>query len=339
MPSSYIVTGGAGFIGANLCAELLRREPDANITVVDDTSVGSFANIVEACTRAGVGPFQGRFLPYELEEVDMEDLIDVCEPTAFFHLAAITDTTVDDERQMIEENAMTFPPIIQACAAADVPLVYASSAATYGTPPQVDSREPFPLEAAGEPNNVYGFSKWQMENEHRRFAASGADAHIVGLRYFNVFGPGEARKEKMASLAYQLTQQLLDDKRPRLFTAGEQARDQVHVDDIVACTLAGAHADARSGIYNAGSGRATTFNQIADAIMESIGIDREIEYFDMPPDIREFYQDFTCADMSQTEAGLGFTPSVDPIDGIKTYARHLAREHQARLKRRAGAPA
>lgn len=343
----YLVTGGAGFVGANLCAELLRRDPEAHVTVLDDCSSGSFLNLVEACERAGVGPFRGRFLPYSLADVVFEDLIDVEQPDAFFHLAALTDTTVVDERRMMLENAMTFPEILQACSDAGVALVYASSAATYGSPPQGDRREPFPIDAAGMPSNVYAFSKWQMECEHRRFLESddAPGAHVVGLRYFNVFGPGEARKGKMASMAYQLTQQMLAGARPRLFADGTQARDQVHVDDVVACTIAaaglGEQEDVTSGIYNAGSGVATTFNDFADAIRSALGIspaERPTDYFDMPPEVREFYQEYTCADMADTASALGFTPRINPLDGVATYARYLARQHEHGAARRGSRP-
>jgi len=347
MPTShrYLVTGGAGFIGSALVSELLRRHPGADVTVLDDCSSGSFANLVEACARAEVGPFRGRFIPAGLAELDFDDLLDALQPDAVFHLAAVTDTTLADERRMIEDNASTFPPILHACADTRTPLVYASSAATYGTPTRAAGRAPFPEDAAGEPNNVYGFSKWLMETEHRRFVAQAGDderdaprrAHIVGLRYFNVFGPGEARKGPMASMPYQLTQQILAGGRPRLFTPGDQARDQIHVDDVVAGTLAAAGLGKRPtvepGIYNLGSGRATTFNQIADAIRDALGIphgNRPTAYFDMPRDIRAFYQDYTCADMSAAQRALGFTPAIDPLDGITSYALHLKARHNAR---------
>jgi len=349
MPTSlrYLVTGGAGFIGANLVAELVRRYPGADVTVLDDCSSGSFTNLVEACERAGVGPFAGRFLPVGLADVDPDEMIDALEPDAVFHLAAITDTTVGDERHMLEENTSSFPGILHACVERHVRLVYASSAATYGTPSQALQRVPFPEEAAGAPNNVYGFSKWMMEQEHQRLVREdgpeSARASIVGLRYFNVYGPGESRKGRMASMAYQLAQQMLAGGRPRLFKGGEQARDQVHVDDVVACTLAAAGLGPRpiitSGVYNLGSGRATTFNEIANAVRVGLGLtgeDRPTEYFDMPPDIREFYQDYTCADMSAALRGLGFEPAVDPLEGIAAYARRLKERHEEREARRAG---
>ena len=333
---TYIVTGGAGFVGSNLCAALLKRDPACHVVVVDDFRTGSFANIVEACDRHGVGPFTGAVMADDHREEVVGLVHTDPKPAAVFHLGAVTDTTVADERDMIGANASWgFEDMLQACAGRSVPLVYASSAATYGSPAQADRREPFPVSAAGRPNNVYGFSKWLMECAHRRVDAMLAEAgrprpRIVGLRYFNVFGPGESTKGHMASMARQLTMQMLAGRSPRLFTDGEQARDQVHVDDVVDCTMAGAGLGSRTdpapGVYNLGSGRATTFNEIVAAIRRGLGVgedDLPTEYFEMPRKVRAFYQDYTCADMSETKRGLGFEPTRDPLEATAEYAAYL----------------
>lgn len=334
---TILVTGGAGFIGSNLVARLATEHPGAELIVIDDLRSSSYANLVEAFGRAGLGPFTGSMHSWSTGEVDWDDLIEAMSPDAVFHLAAITDTTVMDERAMLEANVEGFRDLMIATASREVPLVYASSAATYGTLEQTTTREPFPLDAAGRPNNIYGFSKWLMECEHHRFARewerqSDQPAHIVGLRYFNVFGPGEARKGKMASIAYQVAQQMLSGKRPRLFADGSQARDQVHVDDVVSCTIAGSMHGVTPGVYNLGSGRATPFADVAVAVREGLGLSEteyEIDYFEMPAHIRSFYQDFTQADMTTTEHGLGWTPSVNPLDGLREYGRWLALQDPA----------
>jgi ADP-L-glycero-D-manno-heptose 6-epimerase len=180
-----------------------------------------------------------------------------------------------------------------------------------------------------------------MEREHARVSAQASAAreqlgraapvgggHAVGLRYFNVFGPGEARKGKMASMAYQLATQMLAGRNPRLFEPGDQRRDQVHVDDVVECTIASALSDARPGVYNLGSGVATTFNDVARHVREGLGFgedDRPIEYFDMPVRIRAFYQDFTQADMRATAAGLKWQPRWEPGDALRSYGAWLSR--------------
>lgn len=327
----YIVTGGAGFIGANLVATLLEREPGAMIYVVDDFRTGSYANIVEALERRGLPPFTGSVLSDSVGELNWQPALVGLEPKAVFHLAAITDTLEFDEQKMLRTNSEPFTDILEACVECGVPLVYASSAATYGSPPQADDRIPFPLGAAGKPNNVYGFSKWLMDAEVFRFfaqreAVGAPPPHVVGLRYFNVFGPGEARKGKMASMVYHLTNQILDGKRPRLFKMGEHQRDQIFVDDVVSCTLAGAEQGVTPGVYNLGSGQTTSFNDIVDAINEALGSSVEAEYFEMPAEMVPTYQHYTCADMSETKSGLGWSPSWAPMDAMIRYARQIAAE-------------
>lgn len=334
---TFIVTGGCGFIGSNLVAELLKRFAGSHVVVVDDLRTGSYANVVEACERAGVGAFAGQLMPESVCDVDWHALVETHKPAALFHLGAITDTTNANEAEMMRVNSESFPPMVLACAGR-VPLVYASSAATYGTPPETARREAFALEAAGKPNNVYGFSKWMMECHHRRLAkqlaSGGREPHVVGLRYFNVFGPGEARKGKMASMAYQLAQQCQDGKRPRLFVDGSQARDQVYVGDVVDCTIAAAGLDGRSvtpGVYNLGSGVATSFADVAEAVRQGLGLakgDREVEYFEMPAAIRAFYQDFTQADMSMTTKGLAWKPATLATSAIAAYAKQLASDYR-----------
>lgn len=345
--NTYIVTGGAGFVGSNLVAEIMKRDADAHVVVVDSFRSGSFANIVEACERKGVGPFAGQVVAESSSVLPWDDILaGYDKPKVIFHLGAITDTTVLDEPLMLRENVEGFDDLLNACAPVTdfkdaTPLVYASSAATYGTLPQTKQRKPFPLSAAGKPNNVYGFSKWLMECEHRRFMADYPGAHVVGLRYFNVFGPGESRKGKMASMVYQLAKQLIEGKTPRLFKDGSQARDQVYVDDVVDCTLYASGVDAlrgkktpggksktspKPGIYNLGSGVATSFNDILTAIRSALKIKagkQATEYFDMPASVREFYQDFTQADMSETKKGLGWEPSHEPKKAIGEYAKWL----------------
>lgn len=340
-PGRYIVTGGAGFIGSNVVAELQQRDPDAEILVIDSFRTGRSANLTDACRRRGQVGFTGTILPEPIAGLNWDDVVGAFEATAVFHLAAITDTTVEDESEMIRENAGdSWAWLLRVCAGNEIPLVYASSAATYGTPPHAARREAFPLEAAGQPNNVYGFSKWLMEKEHdrlnREVTASGDPAPwVVGLRYFNVFGPGEGAKGKMASMAWQLANQLLDGQRPRLFEDGSQTRDQVPVEDIVGMTLAGAGLGDRSnpepGVYNAGSGIATSFEEVATACRLGLGLDSSqwaTEYFEMPANIARFYQDFTLADMSRTVSGLGYRSTRTPAEAIQTYAKLIRDERE-----------
>ncbi len=333
----FVVTGGAGFVGSNLAAALARRFPGAALVIVDDFRTGSFANIVEAFSRAELPPFAGDVASKPFDAFPWKSFFASWRVSAVFHEAAITDTTITDEPEMIRVNAEASAELMGACAEADVPLVYASSAATYGTPAETRERRPFPLAAAGRPNNVYGFSKWLMECHHRGMnEAADRPPAVVGLRYFNVFGPGEARKGKMASMVYQLARQMLEGKRPRLFADGTQARDQVYVDDVVDCTIAAAGLDGEKrpvpGVYNVGSGVATSFNEIASAVRRGLGLgegELPAEYFEMPASVRAFYQDFTCADVSETLRGLGWRPRWKPSDAVARYAAIIKAEHRA----------
>ncbi|MEM8739809.1 MAG: NAD-dependent epimerase/dehydratase family protein [Planctomycetota bacterium] len=316
----YLITGGAGFVGSNLVRTLQTQQPDAELLVVDDFRLGTFANLsIE-------GPhgwsYQGDVIAGALHELDLTGLIDGFEPDVVFHEASITDTTVTDEAQMIRDNVEPFDALVELCVARRIRLVWASSAATYGTAANgaLAERRPFTLDDAGRPANVYGFSKWVMENIQRRTLARHPDAHLVGLRYFNVFGPGEQNKGKMASMIYQLAHQMLAGKRPRIFSPGDQARDQIYVKDVVGCTLAGADPDSRSGIYNCGTGQATSFNQIVAALNQALGTAHAPDYFDNP---FSFYQDYTCADITQTTAGLNWTPAYTTHDAIVEYAELL----------------
>ncbi|MEL7484479.1 MAG: NAD-dependent epimerase/dehydratase family protein [Planctomycetota bacterium] len=335
----YIVTGGCGFIGSNLAATLQHRDPTCHVVVLDSLRSGTYATLVESCRRIAGGPFSGEVIGESVADFDWPSLFIERRPAAVFHLGAITDTTVDDEADMIRQNAGdTWRLLLETAADAEVPLVYASSAATYGTPPEVTRRIAFREGSAGVPNNVYGFSKWLMETAHRRLsservAAGEPEPWIVGLRYFNVFGPGESGKGKMASMAYQLAQQVIAGERPRLFKDGSQTRDQVPVEDIVGITLAaaglGSRPDPVPGVYNAGSGVPTTFEDVARAVRKGLGVadtDRPTEYFDMPEHIAAFYQSFTLADMSEAKRGLGFEPIHPPSEAIASYAALLAED-------------
>lgn len=316
-----IVTGGAGFVGANLVRQLQCDHPDARILVIDDMRTGDFSNLTD--DRPGFdAPFRGTMIARPLEKIDLRQLVGDFKPDVIFHQAAITDTTMTDQAAMMAGNVEPFQALIEAARAHGARLVWASSAATYGIEANgaTAARRPFTLQDAGRPANVYGFSKWVMENLHRQACADDPLLHIVGLRYFNVYGPGEAHKGHMASMVHQLALQMLAGKPPRIFVDGTQARDQVYVKDVVSATIAAAADGAGRDIYNVGSGEATTFNEIVAALNGALGTLLEPEYFENP---YSFYQDYTRADLSRTTADLGWSPRYDAGTGIQEYAQWL----------------
>ena len=202
----YLVTGGAGFIGSNL---VLRLEKDRHdVTVIDDLSSGHFKNLIG---------FRGDFFAQELAELDLIATFDRKPPfDAIFHQASITDTTVMDQRLMMHRNVAGFHRVIEYALRFQIPVVYASSAGVYGANPSPQSEEQSP-----SPLNVYGFSKSVLDNVARK-AAAGFSRTIVGLRYFNVFGPGEQFKGPAASMIYQLYRQMKAGKAPASSSGGSR---------------------------------------------------------------------------------------------------------------------
>ncbi len=318
-----IITGGAGFVGSQLVRQIQQDHPDCEILVIDDFRNGTFANL--ASEGEDGFAYRGEIIARPLHELDLFQICDDFDPQAIFHEASITDTTVTDQAKMIVENVEPFEELLNVAVDRDIRLVWASSAATYGTRANgaVRQKRAFALEDAGQPANVYGFSKWIMENLHRATQRNHPEVHLVGLRYFNVFGPGEGHKGKMASMIYQLALKMMDGQPPAIFTDGTQARDHIYVQDVVGCTLAGARPQANSGIYNCGTGKATSFNQIIDALNEALGTALPATYFDNP---YAFYQDYTCADISRTRRGLDWSPRFSTVEGVTDYVGWLKRQ-------------
>ncbi|MBI3297555.1 MAG: ADP-glyceromanno-heptose 6-epimerase [Elusimicrobia bacterium] len=294
-----LVTGGAGFVGSNLALELERR--GVSVVVVDDFSSGHFENLAGFsgdCVAADIAKPQewvGRVGPVD----------------AIFHQAAITDTTVMDQKRMMEVNVEGFRNILSFALESGVRrVVYASSAGTYGagTLPMRESQAPTPM-------NVYGFSKMVMERVADGFLKEEPSLCVVGLRYFNVFGPREAHKGKVSSMIHQLHLQMKAGKRPRVFEHGEQYRDHIYVKDVVAANLKAAEAKA-SGVYNVCTGKTTTFNRIIEVLNSVLGTRLEPEYFKNP---YPFYQNETQGDPAAAREGLGFSAAWAPEDGIRDY--------------------
>ena len=303
---SVLITGGAGFIGSNLALEMERRHPDIQITIIDDFRSGQVSNLVG---------FRGDLVALDVSSIDLRDRFRPGEFQQIFHLASITDTTASDARQMVFANVEGFRRVVEFARGSRTPVVFASSAAVYGVCTSGRMAEDQPA----RPANVYGFSKVLMENLARREASASPDLRIVGLRYFNVYGPRESYKGAAASMVYQLAAQIRAGKRPRIFKYGEQRRDFVYVRDVVKATLLAADT-TRSGIFNIGSGRATSFNEIVALLNKAIGTGYEPEYFDNP---YAFYQPHTESDPARSSSELGYAAHY-PIDrGIAEYVKEL----------------
>jgi ADP-L-glycero-D-manno-heptose 6-epimerase len=325
----YIVTGGAGFIGSNLAAALVKQDPASEVHVIDDLRWGSFANLVNAFERAGLPPFSGRLLPTPIEQIDPGALVATRGLRAVFHLAALNRTDAS-ERELISANAGGFEPLLTACVQVGMPLVYASSAAVYGSPSQAAQRKAFPLDAAGRPKSPFGASKWLMESAHARLANRTAlgTPHVVGLRYFDVFGPGEGSKGAAVSVVHRLATAMLHSQRPQLPADASAARDMIYVDDVVTATMAalgiGTNMRPRAGVYNVGSGAATGLVQILAVLRDELAIpESTLPTEQQPADPLSCGPDYTQADLAATLSGIGWKPASNPIEAIRVYARWL----------------
>ena len=298
----YLVTGGAGFIGSNIAKTLEAQGHE--VTVLDDFSKnGHFKNLIG---------FKGDVITADLFEYMPTDMYF----DAIFHEAAITDTTVMDQKAMMEQNVEAFKNLLAFAADNEIKkVIYASSAATYGNGP-VPNGETQPT----HPENVYGFSKAIMDNVARQFADDNNDMKIIGLRYFNVYGPGEYFKGKMASMVYQLYNQMKAGKRPRVFKHGEQMRDFVYVKDIVKINLCALNNGKETGVYNAATGSPRDYNDIIKCLNKELGTNLEPEYIDNP---YPFFQLKTQADITKSKEKLGYEPDYSLEAGIADYVSIL----------------
>ncbi len=304
---NILVTGGAGFIGSNLTLALQIKYPQARIVVVDDFRSGDFRNL---------RGFRGDLVAADVSRLDWGAQFRDHVFDAIFHEASITDTTDHDQRRQVHDNVEGFRRLLEFAEPASTPVVYASSAATYGV---VAGAARMGEEELPAPANVYAFSKVQLDNLARMCAARSSSWRIVGVRYFNVYGPGESHKGAAASMVYQLYRQMKAGQRPRVFKFGEQKRDFVYVKDVVAMTMQALGAP-RSTVYNCGSGRAFSFNDVIGALNRGLGTAWEPEYFDNP---YSFYQPHTEADMTRAQSELGFEPQYGPAEGIGDYVAWL----------------
>jgi len=321
-----IVTGGAGFIGSNLVQEL-NRIGEREILVVD--------NLAPAPNLSGpkfLNLWGAEFADY-MDKVEFRAALkagdfDFVPVRAILHQGACSNTLEDDGRYMMDNNFTYSKEILAFASRRRIPLVYASTAAVYGL-----SEKFSPVPENERPLNVYGYSKLAFDNYvRRRFAADAIESTVVGLRYFNVYGPREQHKGRMASVIHHFTKQLKETGNIRMFVGsggfgdGEQRRDFVFVKDLCRINLffAGllpeSPAEPVHGIVNAGTGEASTFKAIAEALMEVHG-PGTIEYIPFPGDLMNRYQHFTEADISGLRAA-GYAGAMTKIaDGVKaTFA-------------------
>jgi ADP-L-glycero-D-manno-heptose 6-epimerase len=321
-----IVTGAAGFIGSKLVEGLNRRGITDVIAVDNLAHADKFRNLVDAEIADYLD--QAEFIG------NLERLEGAVE--AVFHQGACSDTMETDGRYMLDNNYAYSRRLLEWCQDEEVPLIYASSASVYGAGPEF--REERRCE---KPLNVYGYSKFLFDQYVRRILET-RNAQIAGLRYFNVYGPNEQHKGRMASVAYHAYQQLLGAGKVKLFVGsggyanGEQRRDFVYVEDVVDVNLWLLERREVSGVFNCGTGRAQTFNELAAAVINAAQGTRLsvkemvqkglIEYIPFPAELADKYQSYTQADLTRLRAA-GYAGEFRPVEqGVAAYAADLQKQ-------------
>jgi ADP-L-glycero-D-manno-heptose 6-epimerase len=324
-----IVTGAAGFIGSNLVKALSERGVDQIIAVDNLTRADKFKNLVdcEIADYIDKQEFIERLLAGHFDgDVD-----------ALFHQGACSDTMEADGRYMMENNFRYSLGMLDWCIDQDVQFLYASSAATYGG--SSEFREERPFEA---PLNVYGYSKFLFDQIVRQRLPE-ASSQIVGFRYFNVYGPRESHKGRMASVAFHHYNQFRSEHKVKLFEGcagyanGEQKRDFVYVGDVTSVNLYFLDHPEKSGIFNLGTGRAQSFNELAVANVNSCralaGEPKQsleellkqgfIEYIPFPDALKGKYQSFTQADLAKLRKAGYEAPFASVEQGVAQYVQWL----------------
>lgn len=327
MEKTILITGGAGFIGSNLAFYFQENYPTAKVVVLDAfrsdktlsngnlKSFGHFKNLLG---------FRGEIISGDInDEKLIEKLRSKYKFDYIFHQAAISDTTAHEQDLMIKTNVNAYKELLELAIDHNANMIYASSAATYGNAesPQRVGRE--------APNNVYGFSKLAMDNISKEYMSK-SEISIVGLRYFNVYGPREYFKNSTASMILQFGHQILSGKNPRLFEGSDKIyRDFIYVEDVIQANVKAMNAK-KSGIYNVGTGKARSFQDIVDILQKELGTSLECEY--IPNPFKNSYQFHTEADISTTKIDLGYSPDYTLEEGIRAYIPEIIRLYDEEVK-------
>ena len=317
---TILITGGAGFIGSNLAFYFQNNFPLAKVIVIDSFRSGetfSNGNLKSFGHFKNLLGFKGIVISGDINDKNLlNDLENDYKFDYMFHQAAISDTTVSEQDLMIKTNVNAYEDLLKIAIKHKSNMVYASSAATYGDSDRFEV-------GFEQPNNAYGFSKVMMDNITYEYLKKDLDISIVGLKYFNVYGPKEFFKDKTASMVVQFGHQILKGLTPKLFEGSDKIlRDFIYIEDIIQANIK-ACSPKKSGVYNVGTGKARSFEDIVSILQKELEIDNGKEY--IPNPFIGSYQFFTQANIDSTKENLGYEPKYEMEDGIKAYIPEIKR--------------
>ena len=318
---TILITGGAGFIGSNLAFYFQNNYPNSHVVVFDCfRSEATFANgnLQSFGHYKNLIGFTGDVVCGNINSKSDLALLSDYKFDYIFHQAAISDTRVYDQEIVMQTNVNSFYDLLDKAKKDYSVMVYASSAATYGSlpSPQTVGKE--------NPENPYGFSKYAMDQIAYRYSDDNPDMTIVGLKFFNVYGPREYYKAKTSSTVIQFGHQILDGKAPILFEGSDKIlRDFINIDDVLQANIKACN-PKQNGTYNVGTGNPRSFQDIADILQKELGTDLGTQYI---PNPYNGYQMHTQADISTSQISLGFEPVVSLEEGIKAYIPDIKRLH------------
>tara|TARA_B110000003_G_scaffold272188_1_gene307606 strand:- start:109 stop:1113 length:1005 start_codon:yes stop_codon:yes gene_type:complete len=318
---TILITGGAGFIGSNLAFYFQENFPNSKVIVFDcfrsdeifpngnQKTFGHFKNLIGFKGIVICGNINNKHDLARLNNFNIDFI---------FHQAAISDTRVYDQQIIFKTNVNSFYDLLEIAKHNHAAMVYASSAATYGN-------QPSPQTIGNEnPENPYGYSKYLMDQIAYRYSIENPEMTIVGLKFFNVYGPREYYKAKTASIVIQIGHQILDNKAPKLFEGSDQIfRDFINIKDVIQANIK-ACSPKQNGVYNIGTGYPRSFQDIANILQKELGTNLGNNYIANP---YNDYQVHTQADISSSKVNLKFEPTISLEQGIIEYIPEIKRLH------------